>query len=154
MKAKLEVWLDNPRVIPCCLNLTQPAASFSGDQHSPPNPYILVLGHSGRVYDGTGWQGLSHSFLTLMRNLPTVTTLGGPSGLQGSFVLCSFSLDLGTGNRVNRANGAQEQIHASQGWRVNAPAWGQQMNWCAEPGAKGKEWGHPKESVRLYRAER
>lgn len=39
-----------------------------------------------------------------MRNLPTVTTLGDPAGLQGSLALSSFSLDLG-----NRKQGRQGQ---------------------------------------------
>lgn len=53
-----------------------------------------------------------------MRNLPTVTTLGGPTGLQGGFALGRFRPDLGTGNRVE---GSMEPMSRSMSLRDDVP---------------------------------
>lgn len=54
------------------------------------------------------------------------TTLCGFTGLYSS---SAVGLDLGTGSRVVRASGAQEQMYTTQEQSVKAPTRGQQEGW-------------------------
>lgn len=96
-----------------------------------------------------------------MRALPTGTTSCGFTGLYSS---SAVGLDLGTGSRVDRASGAQEQTYTSQN-KVSKPlpeasrrGVGGNGNGVGRKEQRGKEGGGggrglPREPSRSWRAE-